>query len=173
MAQQYPTAPPDPLPYRILLEEDAIPNDSTTFTAREMHRMLREMGIQREEGERFRCTVEQVKATINAVRAGQLLEEQRSLSFGLRPEQKAAIQKTMAYFQSYRRENGKPPHFLWNCKMRFGKTFAAYQLAKRMGWKKVLVLTFKPAVQSACEEDLRTHVDFQGWQFIKPGGSLT
>ena len=54
--------------------------------------------------------------------------------------------------------------------MRFGKTFAAYQLAKKMGWRKVLVLTFKPAVQSAWEEDLKCHVDFKGWQFIKPGG---
>jgi hypothetical protein len=50
--------------------------------------------------------------------------------------------------------------------MRFGKTFASYQLAKQMNWKKVLVLTFKPAVQSAWEEDLKTHVDFEGWQFI-------
>ena len=54
--------------------------------------------------------------------------------------------------------------------MRFGKTFAAYQLAKKMGWRKVLVLTFKPAVQSAWEEDLKCHVDFRGWQFISPGG---
>ena len=54
--------------------------------------------------------------------------------------------------------------------MRFGKTFAAYQLAKRMGLKKVLVLTFKPAVEAAWEEDLKTHVDFEGWQFICRGG---
>ena len=54
--------------------------------------------------------------------------------------------------------------------MRFGKTFAAYQLAMKMGWRKLLVLTFKPAVQSAWEEDLKCHVDFKGWQFIKPGG---
>jgi hypothetical protein len=54
--------------------------------------------------------------------------------------------------------------------MRFGKTFASYQLAKKMGWRKVLVLTFKPAVQSAWEEDLKGHVDFKGWQFISPGG---
>jgi hypothetical protein len=54
--------------------------------------------------------------------------------------------------------------------MRFGKTFASYQLAKTMGWKKVLVLTFKPAVQSAWEEDLKGHVDFKGWQFISPNG---
>jgi hypothetical protein len=49
--------------------------------------------------------------------------------------------------------------------MRFGKTFATYQLAKRMGWKKVLVITFKPAVEDAWKEDLNTHVDFEGWKF--------
>jgi hypothetical protein len=54
--------------------------------------------------------------------------------------------------------------------MRFGKTFAAYQLALKMGWKKVLVLTFKPAVQSAWEEDIKTHIDFDGWQFISRDG---
>ncbi len=32
------------------------------------------------------------------------------------------------------------------------------------------MLTFKPAVQSAWEEDLKTHVDFEGWQFISRGG---
>ncbi|MBW2647663.1 MAG: restriction endonuclease, partial [Deltaproteobacteria bacterium] len=36
--------------------------------------------------------------------------------------------------------------------------------------RKVLVMTFKPAVQSAWEEDLKCHVDFEGWQFISPGG---
>jgi hypothetical protein len=128
--------------------------------------MLRINGIHNEGGEWFRCTVEQLKAAIIAVREGQLFEEQRSLDFTMRPEQEAAVEKTMAYFKAYRRENNKPPHFLWNCKMRFGKTFAAYQLAKRMGWKKILVLTFKPAVESAWQEDLKRHVDFNGWQFI-------
>ncbi len=170
VAQQYPTLRPGERPYRIVLEEPAIRSDGTGFTDHDVHRMLRINGIPQVGGEWFRCTVEQVKAAIHAVREGQLFEEQRSLNFTMRPEQEAAVEKTMAYFKSYRRENNKPPHFLWNCKMRFGKTFAAYQLAKRMRWKKVLVLTFKPAVQSAWEEDLRCHVDFQGWQFIKPGG---
>ncbi|WNC45663.1 GIY-YIG nuclease family protein [Thermosynechococcus sp. GLH187] len=170
VAQQYPTLRPSEKPYRIVLEEPAIRNDGTGFTDHEVHRMLRINGIPQAGGEWFRCTDKDVQSAINAVRAGQLIEEQRSLSFGLRPEQEAAIQKTVAYFQTCRRESDKPPHFLWNCKMRFGKTFAAYQLAKRMGWKKMLVLTFKPAVQNAWEEDLRTHVDFVGWQFIKPGG---
>jgi hypothetical protein len=166
VAEQYPTRRPGQPPYRIVLEESAIRRDGTVFTDRDVHRMLRINGIKNPEGEWFRCTVEQVKAAIIAVREGQLFEEQRSLDFTMRPEQEAAVEKTIAYFKAYRRDNHKPPHFLWNCKMRFGKTFAAYQLAKRMGWKKILVLTFKPAVQSAWEEDLRCHVDFQGWQFI-------
>jgi len=170
VAEQYPTAWPGEPPYRIVLEEPAIRSDGTFFTDREVHKMLRINGIPNLGGEWFRCTVEQVRAAIAAVREGQLYEEERSFAFGMRPEQDAAVQKTAEYFTKYRRENGKPPHFLWNCKIRFGKTFAAYQLAKRMGWKKVLVLTFKPAVQSAWEEDLRRHVDFRGWQFIKPGG---
>ncbi len=170
VAQQYPTLRPGTLPYRIVLEEPAIRSDGSAFTDHKVHRMLRINGIPQAGGEWFRCTVEQVRSAIKAVREGQLFEEQRSLNFKMRPEQEAAVEKTMAFFQNYRRENNKPPHFLWNCKMRFGKTFAAYQLAKHMGWKKVLVLTFKPAVQSAWEEDLRCHVDFAGWQFIKPGG---
>ncbi len=170
VAEQYPTARPGDPPYRIVLEEPAIRKDGTAFNDHDVHRMLRINGIRKEGGEWFRCTLEQVKTAINAVRDRQLYEDSRSLSFAMRPEQEAAVEKTMAYFQNYRRENDKPPHFLWNCKMRFGKTFAAYQLAKKMGWRKVLVLTFKPAVQSAWEDDLERHIDFEGWQFIRPGG---
>ncbi len=173
VAQQYPTLRPGKLPYQIVLEEPAMRNDGTVFTDLDVHRMLHINGVKNAGGEWFRCTVEQVKAAILAVRTGQLNEENRSLDFKMRPEQEEAVEKTSAYFSSWRSEKdnrNKPPHFLWNCKMRFGKTFAAYQLAKKMGWRKVLVLTFKPAVQSAWEEDLKCHVDFQGWQFIKPNG---
>jgi len=99
--------------------------------------------------------------------------DNRTFEFAMRPEQKGAVEKTAAYFKSWYQDpdnHHKSAHFLWNCKMRFGKTFAAYQLAKKMGWKKVLIMTFKPAVQSAWEEDLLTHKDFEGWQFIKLGG---
>jgi hypothetical protein len=169
VAQQYPTLRPGNPPYRIVLEEPAMRSDGTVFTDRDVHRMLRINGVKNPEGEWFRCKVDQIKAAIIAVRTGQLNEENRSLDFKMRPEQEAAVEKTAAYFASWRKERGnrkKPPHFLWNAKMRFGKTFAAYQLARKMGWRKVLVLTFKPAVQSAWEEDLKCHVCFKGWQFI-------
>jgi len=171
VAQQYPTLRPGKLPYRIVLEESAMRNDGTTFTDHDVHRHLRTAGITNPDGEWFKCSVKEVKAAIIALKTGEVNEESRSLDFKMRPEQKAAVEKTADYFQSFRKENrGKPPHFLWNAKMRFGKTFTAYQLAKKMGWRKVLVLTFKPAVQNAWEEDLKCHVDFKGWQFISPGG---
>ena len=89
----------------------------------------------------------------------------------MRPEQRRAVEKTLTYFQSVERENlDRAPKFLWNAKMRFGKTFAAYQLAKRMEAKRVLVLTFKPAVQAAWYDDLMCHVDFEGWQFVTRDG---
>jgi hypothetical protein len=171
VAQQYPTKRPGKPPYRIVFEESAMRRDGTVFTDHDVHRMLRVNGVKNPEGEWFRCTVAQVKAAMIAVKTGQLNEENRSLDFKMRPEQEAAVEMTASYFKSFRKENrDKPPHFLWNAKMRFGKTFAAYQLALKMDWRKLLVLTFKPAVQSAWEEDLKGHVDFSGWQFIKPGG---
>ena len=171
VAAQYPTARPGEPPYRILLDESAMRNDGTVFTDHDVHRYLRARNVPNPEGEWFQCAVEAVRAAILAIRSGERNEEQRTLNFAMRPEQAAAVAKTAAYFRNFtQHENGKTSHFLWNAKMRFGKTFAAYQLAQEMGWKKVFVLTFKPAVQSAWESDLKSHVDFAGWQFVKPGG---
>jgi hypothetical protein len=171
VAQQYPTLRPGKLPYRIVLEESAMRNDGTSFTDHEVHRSLRGRGIKNPEGEWFKCSAKKVKAAVIAVRSGEMNEEHRTLNFKMRPEQQEAVEKTAAYFKDIQKESpDKTPHFLWNAKMRFGKTFTAYQLAKKMRWRKVLVLTFKPAVQSAWEGDLKGHIDFKGWQFISPCG---
>lgn len=173
VAQQYPTLRPGKPPYRIVLEESAMRHDGSSFTDHEVHRYLRKQGIANPEGEWFRCSKREVKAAIISIRERRDNEEQRTETFSMRPEQQAAVDKTSTYFTNYYKENkDKTPHFLWNCKMRFGKTFAAYQLAKRMGWKRLLVMTFKPAVQSAWEEDLKTHVDFEGWQFVSSKNGL-
>lgn len=171
VAQQYPTLRPGARPYKILLEESAMRNDGSAFNDHDVHRYLRKQGISNPEGEWFRCGVKQVKAAVLAIKTGVISEYSRTLSFDMRPEQEEAVKKTISYFQSFKKENkNKTPHFLWNAKMRFGKTFTTYQLAKRMGWKKILVLTFKPAVQNAWAEDLLTHIDFDGWQFIARNG---
>ena len=157
--------------YKIVLEESAIRTDGSIFTDHEIHRYLRKKKIKNPEGEWFKCSLNELKSAILALKLGEFTEDNRSLSFKMRPEQETAVSKTISYFKSFKKENPKKtPHFLWNAKMRFGKTFAAYQLAKKMGWKKLLVLTFKPAVQSAWEEDLQTHIDFKDWQFISRNG---
>ena len=172
VAQQYPTKRPDgKLPYEILYRSSAMREDGSCFTDHDVHRMLRRRKITGVGGEWFRCTVDELEAAVLAVKTDTLNEENRTRTFAMRPEQEEAVNKTIAYFRSAKQDApDRAPKFLWNAKMRFGKTFAAYELAKRMGLKKVLVLTFKPAVEAAWEEDLMTHKDFEGWQFICRGG---
>jgi len=159
------------IPYKIVFEESAMKRDGSSFTDHEVHRLLREWKVVNASGEWYKCTLNDLRRAIHQIKTGEKTEENRVLSFGMRPEQEAAVDKTIAYFKSFKNENkDRTPHFLWNAKMRFGKTFASYQLAKKMGWTKILVLTFKPAVQSAWDEDLMTHVDFEGWQFISRNG---
>ena len=43
---------------------------------------------------------------------------------------------------------------------------------EKMGFKKILVLTFKPAVENAWEEDLMLHKDFEDWQFYSKNNDL-
>ena len=160
--------------YRIELIEPAMRPDGSSFTDHDIHRHLRSKGIKNPTHEWFKCTVAQVRAAVVAVRERKANIEDRTLSFSLRPEQLEAVEMTADYFRKAKTEQqGHTPHFLWNAKMRFGKTFASYQLAKKMGWKKVLVLTFKPAVVHAWSEDLNRHIDFEGWQFITRNGELT
>ena len=168
VAQQYPTKRPDgSVPYRIVLRASAMYPDGGCFTDHDVHRVLKKKGVPCVGGEWFRCTAQDVQAAIVAVRGRTDNAENRTQTFSMRPEQEEAVARTMAYYKSvYKEGSNRTPKFLWNAKMRFGKTFTAYELAKKMGFKRVLVLTFKPAVQSAWREDLMTHVDFEGWQFI-------
>ena len=168
VAQQYPTKRPDgSVPYKIVLREPAMFPDGSVFMDHDVHAILRKKGIKAVGGEWFKCTVKDVQAAIIALKTGTLNTENRTQTFKMRPEQAQAVDKTIAYYKNMEAEGaGRIPKFLWNAKMRFGKTFATYQLAKKMGFTRVLILTFKPAVESAWHDDLVQHVDFDGWQFI-------
>jgi hypothetical protein len=153
--------------FKIVFEESAMRADGSSFTDKAIHALLRKDNIKNPEGEWFICTLNQLRKAIHEIKTGERTEDNRVLNFGMRPEQQEAVTKTIAYYKSFKKENpNKTPHFLWNAKMRFGKTFTTYQLAKQMKWKKVLVLTFKPAVEDAWREDLNTHTDFKGWTFF-------
>ena len=154
--------------YTILETFSAVRDDGSVFLDKDIHRYLRRKGLEnRNNSEWFKCDLGDVKAAVVAIKTGTENLESRELDFSLRPEQREAVDKTKGYFASALVDRpNKAAHFLWNAKMRFGKTFAAYKLAKEMNWRRVLVLTFKPAVQSAWEDDLKSHIDFEGWQFL-------
>ncbi len=167
MKEHYPTAPPKGIEqYKVLIDESGLRNNGEPFKDHDVHRVLKSAGIPKEgKGEWFRCSKDQVMAAIVSVQEGKLYRPESKYNFKLRPEQKEAISKTKQFFDSYSHFEDKSPHFLWNCKMRFGKTFTAYKLAQEMDWKKVLVLTFKPAVENSWKEDLLDHSDFSNWLF--------
>ena len=67
-----------------------------------------------------------------------------------RPEQDAAIKATVAHFK---KPKGKA--FLWNAKMRFGKTLSGLQVAKEMGYKSTLIITHRPVVDKGWHDDFK------------------
>ena len=153
--------------YKIELDESAEREDGSIFTDHEVRAALAKKGHEKDGLEWMRCTVKDVKAVLAELRSGQKFSGTHHENFPMRREQADAVEKTHAYYQSIWAENKKAvPRFLWNAKMRFGKTFTAYQLAKKLGAKRVLVLTFKPAVEDAWQTDLESHVDFDGWQYL-------
>ena len=167
MSQHYPTLGPKGLArYNVLLVESAMRDDGTSFKDHEVHKVLENSGFFRKGGEWFKCKINHVKSAIISVKNRKSLAASRTVDYKLRPEQNDAIEKTSSYFKSYKSTENKIPHFLWNCKMRFGKTFTTYKLAQKMKWKQILVLTFKPAVENSWYEDLINHIDFADWQFV-------
>lgn len=159
------------VPYELLYTESAMCEDGSVFMDHDVHAILERKGFKKldipDDNEWYNCSVGDVKAAIIELKTGIRTEASRTWTFKMRPEQQRAVMRTEAYFKDARKADPtRAPKFLWNAKMRFGKTFASYELAKKMGFTKVLVLTFKPAVESAWREDLVSHVDFEGWQFI-------
>ncbi len=153
--------------YVIELDEDATRDDGSIITDHAVRDALRRKGFANPQLEWMRCKVADVKTVLTELRTGQQFTGTHDETFPLRQEQAAAVDQTYEYFQSrWQQDANAVPRFLWNAKMRFGKTFTSYQLAKKLGAKRVLVLTFKPVVADAWQADLESHVDFDGWQYL-------
>jgi superfamily II DNA or RNA helicase len=148
--QQDGTACPEPL---LVLDQWPSPE----YSDKDIHAILRKMKVLpvREDTSRewYACTLDQVKAAYNRLTQGVA----RPNNYSMRPEQQDCCDKIVGHF------NNGGERFLMNAKMRFGKTFTSYQAAKAMGFKKILVLTYKPSVFDSWCEDLEQHVDFDGW----------
>jgi len=125
----------------------------------QIHSILKRNDILRirKKREWFECDISVVESAINELLTG----VSRPHSFPMRSEQAEAVDKAYKYFMS------GGDDFLFNCKMRFGKTFTAYQLMKKLGVHKTLILTWKPAAIDAWFEDLNGHIDFDEYTFIE------
>lgn len=153
--------------YRIQLDESAERDDGSVFSDHEVRARLRDKGFPKVDLEWMECKPIDVQVAITELRTGLPLTGTHHETFSMRPEQAEAVNKTHAYFHSIWKEDMHAvPRFLWNAKMRFGKTFASYQLAKKLGATKMLVVTFKPAVEDAWQHDLESDADFDSWQYL-------
>lgn len=153
--------------HTIEVEELAEREDGSFFSDHDVRAALRAKGFKKVMLEWMRCTAADIQTVLTELRTGQQFSGTHHLTFGMRREQAEAVKKTHAYFHSIWKENlHAVPRFLWNAKMRFGKTFTTYQLAQKLGAKRVLVVTFKPAVEDAWQADLENHADFDGWQYM-------
>ncbi len=156
--------------FTLYADEIAQRDDGSIFRDKDVIERLKAKGFENPHfgsaTEWVRCKPRDVLSAIAELRKGVVFTGHHYQTFGMRPEQARAVEQTIGYYESIWAEDpAAVPRFLWNAKMRFGKTFTSYQLAKRMGAKRVLVVTFKPAVQDAWHEDLASHVDFDGWQY--------
>ncbi|MBT6981252.1 MAG: restriction endonuclease [Candidatus Marinimicrobia bacterium] len=153
--------------YTIHLDETAVREDGSIITDHEVRRRLIYKGFENCEGEWMRCSKAEVLTAIKELQIGKEISGTHHLTFTMRDEQVEAVNRAYDYYHSIWNENKDDvPRFLWNAKMRFGKTFSAYQLAKKLDAKRVLIATFKVAVSDSWRSDLESHNDFEGWQFL-------
>ena len=153
--------------FTIELDEPAERNDGSVITDHEVRDALKAKGFENPTLEWMRCSLTDVQTVMTELRTGQKRTGTHHQTFAMRREQRQAVNQTYAYYMSrWAEDTHAVPRFLWNAKMRFGKTFTTYQLARKMGAKRILVLTFKPAVEDAWQTDLEDHVDFDGWQYL-------
>jgi len=133
------------------------------FSDKDFHKYLKHLGVQQESGknnEWFHISGPDSKAYFIDFRFnhGQIEMADDVLPYNLRAEQKAAVAKTKAYFDSHPKGE-----FLWNAKPRFGKTLAAYDFCRQIDAQTVLIVTNRPAIANSWYSD---YVKFMG----KPSG---
>lgn len=139
--------------------------DSKCYKADDVYRTLRAMDIpsktlgrykdpitnQTEDADIwFACTIFDIQDVISKIKHGKGAGH-GAIKF--RPEQEKAIHDTVEYFQKEFKDPNKGKHYLWNAKMRFGKTLSGLEVAKRCGYRSTLIITHRPVVDKGWHDD--------------------
>ena len=98
----------------------------------------------------FACTIFDIQEAISKIKQGKGAGH-GAIKF--RPEQEKAIHDTVDYFQKEFKDPNKGKHYLWNAKMRFGKTLSGLEVAKRCGYRSTLIITHRPVVDKGWHDD--------------------
>lgn len=98
----------------------------------------------------FACTIFDIQDVISKIKQGKGAGH-GAIKF--RPEQEKAIHDTVEYFQKEFKDSNKGKHYLWNAKMRFGKTLSGLEVAKRCGYRSTLIITHRPVVDKGWHDD--------------------
>jgi len=145
--------------------------DISGYTDHQIHALLRRKFVMNpsdnanEEEFEFNCSIDEVCDEVFIAVNEVILGVSRPDNYKMREEQQECCDKAVEYFNN----GGK--RFLINAKMRFGKTFTAYQIIKGLAeYKmKVLVLTYKPSVRDEWQKPIDNHVDFKDFSHYYAG----
>lgn len=112
-------------------------------------------------------TPEDVAAAVEAVKEDQdfISSDSSGSSIKLYPHQQAAVEESLGVLSKGTVDN--PKKMLWNAKMRFGKTLAAYSfIHEAPDVSRVLVITHRPDVNSSWFEDFQKFgLHRHGWRY--------
>ena len=137
-------------------------------TDHHIHQLLIANGLEKVEDsvgqEWFVANLDDVKRAYNQLCFG----SSRIDNYRPRQEQQEAVVRAIKWFAGdYPLEviegAAHKDRFLLNAKMRFGKCFTGIHIAKALGAKRTLIVTYKPEVISEWMSVINNHIDFEGW----------
>lgn len=156
--------------YELLWSHDARYDGGEYFTDGDFHWYLAQCGIERGKfqhsarssewfnfGEGKEKQSEELYKKFVFKDYSQIQSPAQGTQYQLREEQADAVSSTLAYMKSGK----KPADFLWNAKPRFGKTLATYDFIRKGSFRRVLIVTNRPAVANSWYDDF---VKFIKWQ---------
>lgn len=162
--------------YHIEWTENAIyAGTNEKFRDYDFHKALTQSGIERHRNNKgsltewFKVEPSDALNMLTAFRHHRITTNPSEIiPYVLRTEQEEAVEKTVEY-----REKHKSGEFLWNAKPRFGKTLAVYDFMKRIGAKKVLIVTNRPAIANSWYSDyMKFFGEESGYLFVSSTSAL-
>lgn len=142
--------------YAVTAESDVVcekTNDKMSISAQDVYDDLKRQGVKisAKHGDKdlwIAAGLDTIKNTVNRLK--QLQKTEGNVVIRFRPEQQQAIGQAEKQF---RKDKDKPQSFLWNAKMRFGKTLCALEVARDEGYTRTLIVTHRPVVDEGWHDD--------------------